>query len=217
MELEADKYFLAAYNQEISVREKTLMEKLDTLEQNASDRAKEVKGQKWKSEYRLKHQVLKAFEWDEATANPVFLRAVCAFWAALSVPQLADDGSNRKQRISQRDRFQIWKELTLDGWGGKMRIELEREFVKSKKFCPILLAKASDVDSRFNVSAASAITVTRKGKNTIEGLFQAIKRVVALCSVYIMLRSRMDFRRTRCTKMAIYGAGAMKMGASRTG
>jgi hypothetical protein len=105
----------------------------------------------------MKHQVLKAFEWEETTANPVLLRAVCAFWAALSVPLLEDDESNRKQRISQRERFQIWKELTLDGWGGKMRLELEKDFVKSKKFCPIRLAKASDVDSRFNVSAASAI------------------------------------------------------------
>jgi hypothetical protein len=45
---------------------------------------------------------------------------------------LEDDDSNRKQRISQRDRFQIWKELTLDGWGGKMRLELEKEFFKVK-------------------------------------------------------------------------------------
>ncbi len=39
----------------------------------------------------------------------------------------------------------------------RMRLELEKEFVKSKKFCPIRRAKSSDVDSRFNVSAASAI------------------------------------------------------------
>jgi hypothetical protein len=103
LELEADKYFLAAENHEISVWEKALLEKLDTLEQEASDRAKKVRDhQKWKAEYRMKHQVLKAFEWEETTANPVLLRAVCAFWAALSVPLLEDDDSNRKQRISQR-------------------------------------------------------------------------------------------------------------------
>jgi hypothetical protein len=122
LELEADKYFLVADNQERSVREKTLLEKLGTLEQESSERTKKMKDQKWKAEYRLKHQVLKAFEWEEKTANTLLLRVVCAFW----------DDSNRKQRISQRDRFLIWKELTLDGWGGKMRIELEKEFVKSK-------------------------------------------------------------------------------------
>ncbi len=55
LELEADKYFLAAENHEISVWEKTLLEKLDTLEQEASDRAKKVRDhQKWKAEYRMK-------------------------------------------------------------------------------------------------------------------------------------------------------------------
>ena len=58
----ADKYFLAAENQEISVREKTLLEKLDMLQQEESDRAKKVRDQKRKAEYRMKHQVLKAFE-----------------------------------------------------------------------------------------------------------------------------------------------------------
>ncbi len=58
-------------------------------------------------------------------------------------------------------------------------------------------------------------TVTIQGKNTSEGLYQAIKRVGALCSEFIMLRSIMVFRRFRCTKMAMCGAGAMKMGASR--
>jgi hypothetical protein len=67
------------------------LEKLDTLEQEASDRVKKVRDQKWKGEYRMKHQVMKAFEWEETTANPVLLQAVCAFWAALSVPLLEDD------------------------------------------------------------------------------------------------------------------------------
>ena len=132
VELEADKYFLAVENQEISVQEKSLLEKLNTLKQEACNRVKKVRHQKWKVEYRMKHQVLKAFEWEETTANPVLLRAVCAFWAALSDSLVEDDDSNRKQRISQRDRFQIWKELTLDGWGGKMRLELEKEIVKVK-------------------------------------------------------------------------------------
>jgi hypothetical protein len=48
----------------------------------------------------------------------------------------------------------IWKEITLTGWGGKLRIELEKDFIKSKRYCPIRLARASDVQSRFNVSAA---------------------------------------------------------------
>ncbi len=159
LELEADKYFLAADNQERSVREKDLFEKLETFEKEWSDRSKKANQKKRRAEYKWKHQVLKAFEWEETAANPFHFRAVCTFWGALSAPVLEDDDSNRKQRVSQRDRFLIliWKELILDGWGGKMRIELEKEFVKSKQFCPMRLAMSSDVDGRFNVSAASAI------------------------------------------------------------
>ena len=62
LKLEADKYFLAAENHKISVREKTLLEKLDMLQQEESDRAKKVRDQKRKAEYRMKHQLLKAFE-----------------------------------------------------------------------------------------------------------------------------------------------------------
>ena len=158
LELEADRYFLAADNQERRAREKDLLEKLETFEKESTDLRKKANQQKRRAEYKCKHQVLKAFEWEETTANPLHFRAVCAFWEALTAPPvLEDDASNRKQRISQRDRFLIWKELTLDGWGGMMRMELEKEFVKSKQFCPMRLAKASDVDSQFNVSAASAI------------------------------------------------------------
>ena len=106
-----------------------------------------------------KRQVLKAFKWEESSVKPVVLRAVCGFWDALSGPLLeVEDFVNQKVRMSQRERMVLWKEITLNGWSGKLRIELEKEFVKAKKYCPIRLARASDVeDSRFNISAASEI------------------------------------------------------------
>jgi hypothetical protein len=51
----------------------------------------------------------------------------------------------------------IWKEVTLDCGAGKMRKELQKEFIRSKRYCPIQMASSSDVNSTFNVRAASDI------------------------------------------------------------
>ena len=102
----------------------------------------------------------------------------------------------------------------------RMRLELEKEFVKSKKFCPIRLAKSSDVDSRFNVSAASAIAhCEEKRKKYERGIIpsdQTCRRVMQ-CVYNAAVQNGFCLRRFRCTKMAMYGAGAMKMGVSRMG
>jgi hypothetical protein len=50
----------------------------------------------------------------------------------------------------------IWKEISLEGWAGKMRKELDKDFLKRKKYCPKRLAKAPDDDSWFNVSSATS-------------------------------------------------------------
>jgi hypothetical protein len=62
-----------------------------------------------------------------------------------------------KKRMSQVDVRNIWKEVTLNGWGGKLRDELVKEFIQSKKYCPIQMARSSDVNCTFNVRAASDI------------------------------------------------------------
>ncbi len=82
---------------------------------------------------------MNAFQWEESRVKPVVLRAVCGFWeAASSGPMLEVEGfGNPKKRMSQRDRMVLWKEITLNGWAGKMKIELEKEFVKAKKYLSV--------------------------------------------------------------------------------
>ena len=157
MDLEAEKYFLVADLHEQSQVIKELKEKLATVEKKNMEMVTKDKEKEWKCYYRSKLAVLKAFKWEENKIRPVVLRAICAFWDALSgwAPDL-DAGCNKK-RMSQGDRIAIWMEITLTGWSGKVKTELEKEFVASKRFCPIRMARASDVDSRFNVSAAREI------------------------------------------------------------
>ncbi len=86
----------------------------------------------------------------------MLLREVTDFWYALSVAT-GDDESDTKQRLTHKDVMMIWKEVTLNDWDGKMRIELQKEFIRSKKYCPIQMARSSDVNCTFNVRAASDI------------------------------------------------------------
>ncbi len=68
-----------------------------------------------------------------------------------------DDESEDKQRLTQKDVLKVGKEVTLNGWAGKMREELQKEFIRSKRYCPIQMARSSDVNCTFNVRAASDI------------------------------------------------------------
>ena len=57
---------------------------------------KNDKEKAWKGQYRSKQTVLKAFKWEEGTTKPEVLRAICAFWDALSSPALAPDVDGNK-------------------------------------------------------------------------------------------------------------------------
>jgi hypothetical protein len=91
---------------------------------------------------------------------------VCGFWEAFSVPvQEGDHRETTKKRMSKLDVMKMWMEVTLNGWAGKTKTELLKEFIRSKKYCPIQMARSSDVNSTFNVRAASEIAkcdLTRK-------------------------------------------------------
>jgi hypothetical protein len=118
-----------------------------------------------KYKWKKKLQVLRAFEWEENTSDPVFLRAVLEFWYALSGASMESDERDTKQRMTHKDVMKMWKEVTLNGWAGKMRKELQKEFIHSKRYCPIQMARSSDVNCTFNARAASYIAkcnLTRK-------------------------------------------------------
>jgi hypothetical protein len=89
---------------------------------------------------------------------------VTDFWYALSLATEGDQ-SDTKQRVTHKDVLMVWKEVTLNDWDGKMRKELQKEFICSEKYCPIQMALSSDVNCTFNVRAASDIAkcnLTRK-------------------------------------------------------
>jgi hypothetical protein len=138
--LEADNYFMSAELQDLQAK----VAKLSQSEKETRDRWKKEclkkRGHKW----RTKMKVLRAFEWEENTADPVVLRAVCAFWEVLSEGSSDDDESQTNdvdespttvKRMSQVEVRNMWKEITLNGWAGKMEKELLKEFIKSKKYC----------------------------------------------------------------------------------
>jgi hypothetical protein len=81
-------------------------------------------------EFRTKQKVLRAFEWEENTADPVLLRAVCSFWGALTVPAGGvDEAQTIKKRMSQGDAMKMWKVVTLNGWAGMLMKELRRNLL----------------------------------------------------------------------------------------
>ena len=167
MQLEADLFFMAGDLDEKSIEEGDLRKmcnqlqlKVDKLEEEnrvpCSD-GKKRNDKERQNKYKTKIRVLNAFEWEEGTADPGLLRAVIEFWYALSQGTTEDDDSAAKERLTQKDVLKAWKEVTLNGWAGKMREELQKEFIRSKRYCPIQMARSSDVNCTFNVRAASDI------------------------------------------------------------
>ena len=75
---------------------KELRQKLMIAENKICEMLKNDKEKAWKGQYRSKQAVLKAFKWEEGTTKPEVLRAICAFWDALSSPALAPDVDGNK-------------------------------------------------------------------------------------------------------------------------
>ncbi len=161
--LEADHYFMSAELQDL--REKAA--KLSQSEKETRERWKKECLKKRVHKWRTKMKMLRAFEWEKNTADPVLLRTVCTFWEALydgasddeeRLTNDVDESPTKVKRMSQVEVRKMWKEVTLNGWAGQMKKELFKEFIKSKKYCPIQMARSSDVNSTFNVRAASDIS-----------------------------------------------------------
>jgi hypothetical protein len=68
-----------------------------------------------------------------------------------------DEAQTMKKRMSLGDAMKMWEDIALNGWAGVLRKELQKEFIDSKKYFPIQMARLSDVNSTFNVRAVSDI------------------------------------------------------------
>jgi dynactin complex subunit len=91
MELDADKFFLNGDFHEKCIVEEQLMQTITQLRQSCLDEKKR-QDREGPRKTRIKVKVLRAFQWDESTADPVLLRAVCEFWYGLSECNRATDG-----------------------------------------------------------------------------------------------------------------------------
>jgi hypothetical protein len=152
-EFEAEKYFLAGDLHEKSIVEKELRDKLAKAEEKVTEAMNNGKRKVWIAQHKTKLAVLKAFEWEEVN---IATRSLCIL-GGMFQSVYGDHELDHEKHMSLKDRMMIWKEITSTGWGGKLRIELEKDFIKSKRNCPIGLGRASDVQSRFKVSAAREI------------------------------------------------------------
>jgi hypothetical protein len=108
-------------------------------------------------ERKTRSQVLKAFDWKLDSADPVLLRAACAFWDSFSDRDVGNGGWRKKARVSKLDRMVAWKAITLNGWNGEMHKEIDSEFMRRKRFCAIKMVQASDMESKFNVKVSTDI------------------------------------------------------------
>ncbi len=137
MNLEAENYIMSAKLHDLEVKvsvDAKFQEKCTHLELEVVKLAQSEKEQRkrWKKhlskkrqhKWRTKKQVLKAFQWEESTADAALLRAVCGFWKALNLPEMDVDeivtnaGEEiwaMKKRMSQGDVRNMWKEVTLNG------------------------------------------------------------------------------------------------------
>ena len=107
MELEAERFFLTGDFHDQSMIVKELRQKLAVAENKICEMLKNDQKKAWKGQYRSNQAVLKAFKWEESTTKPEVLRAICAFWDALSSPALDPDVVGNKKRMSQCDRMKI--------------------------------------------------------------------------------------------------------------
>jgi hypothetical protein len=96
------------------------VDELSQQKENSTEAEKELRQRRNKDNEKLrihkcrtKQKVLRAFKWEENSADQVLLRAVCGFWEAFSVSaEDGDDIGSAKKRMSQLDVMKMWMEVT---------------------------------------------------------------------------------------------------------
>ena len=107
----------------------------------------------------------------------------------------------------------VWKQITLEGWNGDMEKQLEAEFILKKRYCAVSIARASDLESKFNVKVASDLGHCDPSRKKCERSFLPSE----LCSVCTLKLITLVLHRFRPNKMAMYGVGEMKLVTLRMG
>ncbi len=92
-----------------------------------------------KKESNAKRSVLRSFQWREDKVDASVLRGAVTFWGATS--ELVDDCDEDKKRMSNRARKNILKVIVEQGFNGELHDDMEKAFVKKKRFKVFALTK----------------------------------------------------------------------------
>jgi len=114
-----------------------------------------------KKEANAKRTVLRTFNWREAHVDASVLRGAVAFWAA--TPEGLQEDNEDKKRMSNKARKKILKVIVEQGFNGELHDELEKDFVKKKRFKVFTLVKKSDLESKFGGEAIGSISHCENG------------------------------------------------------
>ena len=109
-----------------------------------------------KKESNAKRSVLRSFQWREDKVDASVLRGAIGFWAATS-ELVVDDADEEQKRMSNRARKNILKVIIEQGFNGELHDDMEKAFVKKKRFKVFALTKMSDLESKFGGEAIGSI------------------------------------------------------------
>jgi hypothetical protein len=180
-----------------------LFQKCEQLEETIQ---RQVDVQKVHNKSETKRKVCNAFGWSDKSADPVLLRAACAFWDGCS--NVDHDGT---VRVSFKTRLEIWLEIAFRGFKGEAMDALEKAFKKASKFDVVELARRSDVKVN---SMRHRLVLLRTAnwvkKNTKEDCCVVMQHFDVLKNGFCNLRKVLDFQPTQGKRKERCGVGAMR-------
>ena len=122
---------------------------------------KEERSARKKKESNAKRSVLRSFDWREDRVDASVLRGAVAFWGATC--ELVEDANEEQKRMSNKARQNILKVIVEQGFNGELHDDMEKAFVKKKRFKVFALGKKSDLESKFGGEAIGSIAHCENG------------------------------------------------------
>jgi hypothetical protein len=116
---------------------------------------KQERSARKKKDSNAKRSVLRSFDWREDKVDASVLRGAVAFWGATT--GLVEDDTEEQKRISNKARQNILKVIVEQGFNGELHDDMEKAFVKKKRFKVFALGKKSDLESKFGGEAIGSI------------------------------------------------------------
>jgi hypothetical protein len=89
------------------------------------------------------------------------LRGAVAFWSATA--EVVDEADEDRKRRSNKARQKILQIFVEQGFNGEVHADMEKAFVKKKRFKVFALTKKSDLESKYNGEAIGSISHCETG------------------------------------------------------